>query len=936
MIVALEARITQFEKNFAKANRTASKNWQAIEDRGAKASKRLDAHLSSVSASALNAGRSLTGFAASFAAGGVLAGIASFAGAIGKARSAISDFDKIAKTARTAGLGSAFYQSLGFAATEASVSQESLNSALLSFARNAGMAATGHGEIAEKLKVLNPELLKVIVNAKTQEERLRAVADAIQRTATASDRAALSAAVFGDAGVDLVRIFGGGSAALDDFARRARELGLIVDDQLLTKAEALETRLGVLSQVIDTNLNEALVSLAPLLVRASEAVATFARDLKTIADDDLFKFLGALNDELDSGKGIVDAATTAWNRLSREGPGLAQASQEAGEKIERLETSIGRLEKRLTSLREAQARGDLIPRGSIENTEGQILRLRAEVDKLRGSLDLTGKSGVSAAQAIADAMASSASYLDELRRHEAHLAQTRYAGTGGATAAPALTGKLADLDAQFGTALQRFIDAAKEAGHAIEVTSGRRSVERQAELFAQAVAKYGSEAEARRWVAPPGKSFHNLGEAADLKFADEAAREWAHTFAAQFGLAFPLANEAWHIEPANLRGAPAMGDPDTSAADARARDEAAQAAERQRQAIERVVEALRSERDALSATTKEVEINRRLKEAGVTAESADGQRITAEVEALWRAKTAQAAREQQQAVAELVASLRFEQDQLSRTAEEQAVYNALQQAGVSASSAAGQAIAAEVRQLYAKQEALKATEAAQQAANEAAAELNSLGKDSLGGFLKDLAHGASLADALANAVSRLTDRLIDLALNAVFPSPGSLSAGGGGGKGKAVGQALATVMTGAPIPLASGGYVTGPGTGTSDSVPAQLSNGEFVVNAKATRRNRALLDAINSGNVPAFAAGGFVGSAPAIRSPALSAPRGGDQNITIAPRIDVRVEGGSRGPDADKKLGDDLAARMDKTVRGLVAEELHKQMRPGNLLYGRR
>lgn len=44
-----------------------------------------------------------------------------------------------------------------------------------------------------------------------------------------------------------------------------------------------------------------------------------------------------------------------------------------------------------------------------------------------------------------------------------------------------------------------------------------------------------------------------------------------------------------------------------------------------------------------------------------------------------------------------------------------------------------------------------------------------------------------------------------------------------------------------------GGYVRGPGGPRSDSVPANLSNGEFVVNAKATAGNRALLEAINSG-----------------------------------------------------------------------------------------
>lgn len=45
---------------------------------------------------------------------------------------------------------------------------------------------------------------------------------------------------------------------------------------------------------------------------------------------------------------------------------------------------------------------------------------------------------------------------------------------------------------------------------------------------------------------------------------------------------------------------------------------------------------------------------------------------------------------------------------------------------------------------------------------------------------------------------------------------------------------------------ATGGYVTGPGTGTSDSINARLSNGEYVINAKATAANRELLDAVNN------------------------------------------------------------------------------------------
>ena len=59
---------------------------------------------------------------------------------------------------------------------------------------------------------------------------------------------------------------------------------------------------------------------------------------------------------------------------------------------------------------------------------------------------------------------------------------------------------------------------------------------------------------------------------------------------------------------------------------------------------------------------------------------------------------------------------------------------------------------------------------------------------------------------------------------------------------------------------ASGGHIRGPGSDTSDSILARLSNGEFVVKAQESRRHRALLEQINSGKLPAFAQGGPVGT----------------------------------------------------------------------------
>ena len=61
---------------------------------------------------------------------------------------------------------------------------------------------------------------------------------------------------------------------------------------------------------------------------------------------------------------------------------------------------------------------------------------------------------------------------------------------------------------------------------------------------------------------------------------------------------------------------------------------------------------------------------------------------------------------------------------------------------------------------------------------------------------------------------------------------------------------------------ATGGLITGPGTGTSDSILARLSNGEYVMTAESVRMfGTGMLDQMNAGLLPAFAMGGGIGEA---------------------------------------------------------------------------
>lgn len=102
--------------------------------------------------------------------------------------------------------------------------------------------------------------------------------------------------------------------------------------------------------------------------------------------------------------------------------------------------------------------------------------------------------------------------------------------------------------------LAMFQGAPPEIRDNLRVMSGYRSPEVQATLWENALAKYGSEAAARKWVAPPGRSNHNHGQAVDLTFMDDATKAWVHQNAANYGMSFPMSWEPWHIELAGARG----------------------------------------------------------------------------------------------------------------------------------------------------------------------------------------------------------------------------------------------------------------------------------------------------------------------------------------------------------------------------------------------
>ncbi len=143
---------------------------------------------------------------------------------------------------------------------------------------------------------------------------------------------------------------------------------------------------------------------------------------------------------------------------------------------------------------------------------------------------------------------------------------------------------------------------------------------------------------------------------------------------------------------------------------------------------------------------------------------------------------------------------------------------------------------------------------------------------------------------------------------------GSLMGGGTAGSAGGLGALISSFLG-----FASGGYVNGPGTSTSDSIPARLSHGEYVVNARAVSRlGVSFLDAINglsagprvAGGRLAFAAGGLVPEAPAQPAPG--------QNIRIVNVLDPAMAADYLNSSAGERTVMNLIQRNAASVRNIL------------------
>lgn len=196
------------------------------------------------------------------AAAGAAAGIAALV------VSTSDSADKFAKEARTLGMSAESLQGLTYAAQMSGVESDALNKSLEKMSVGMGQARLGEGSMYTSLKKLNPQLLTQLRGTRDNNEAFLLAADAINHTDNAQQRAALSMAVFGKAGVGMVKMTSEGSKGISALTDEARRFGLI-SNSAAGDSENFQDNLTRFQYIIQGLKNKAFNALIPKVTELS-------------------------------------------------------------------------------------------------------------------------------------------------------------------------------------------------------------------------------------------------------------------------------------------------------------------------------------------------------------------------------------------------------------------------------------------------------------------------------------------------------------------------------------------------------------------------------------------------------------------------------------------------------------------------------------------
>ena len=174
--------------------------------------------------------------------------------------------DAIAKTADRTGIAAEKLQALRLGAVESGATVEDLNKSMEKFAKNIGdVVVKGTGEATYALDKMGIQLRDNSGRLKTTDTLLTEVVGGIGKLGSEAERASTLMALFGKPGLKLNWVLGKGVEAMEEWNKKAKEMGIIIDAKALKSIENFNDRFAELKFISNALVNQTFAALAPVL-----------------------------------------------------------------------------------------------------------------------------------------------------------------------------------------------------------------------------------------------------------------------------------------------------------------------------------------------------------------------------------------------------------------------------------------------------------------------------------------------------------------------------------------------------------------------------------------------------------------------------------------------------------------------------------------------
>ncbi|MDD9730446.1 phage tail tape measure protein [Mameliella sp. AT18] len=265
LVVDVEARIDKLEKALARANRAQSRASDQMERRARQSADRMGTSFGS------GADKIAASFSRLASRAGPAIGVIAAAGA-----GAVATLDKVAKSiaetgdmAKRAGVDFESFQRLEYVATQNRVGVDALTDGLKELSLRADeFILTGNGSGAEAFRRLGYSAQELKRKLKDPSELFLEIVGRLEDMDDAA-RIRIADEIFGGTGGEqFVQLLGRGEANLRATANRAEELGLVLDDEVLERAEAVNRKFEEIKARVATLGKSVVVNVAGALQEA--------------------------------------------------------------------------------------------------------------------------------------------------------------------------------------------------------------------------------------------------------------------------------------------------------------------------------------------------------------------------------------------------------------------------------------------------------------------------------------------------------------------------------------------------------------------------------------------------------------------------------------------------------------------------------------------